>query len=242
MSNALNVITPEWDCPDNVIAYSSTRAGGVSMGDFSGLNVGAHVGDDLLFVKANRHQLPHNEKITWLEQVHGNKVVSLPSVDTTADAAVSSNRNFYCAIMTADCVPILLCDKDGTQVGAVHAGWKGLENNIIANAIRAFKCEPNNIMAWIGPAISQRCYEVDTSVASCFSTFDNVVKPSANQGKFLLDLPAIAQQQLQNSNVFSVTNSGLCTYSRQDLFYSHRFATHQNKKSTGRIVSVIGLS
>jgi copper oxidase (laccase) domain-containing protein len=119
---------------------------------------------------------------------------------------------------------------------------EGVRNNITANAICAFKCEPNNIMAWIGPAISQRCYEVDTNVASRFSAFDNVVQPSANQGKFLLDLPAIAEQQLQNANVFSVTQSALCTYSRQDLFYSHRFATHQNKRSTGRIVSVIGLS
>lgn len=212
------------------------------MGDFSGLNVGAHVGDDLLLVKANRHQLPHNDKITWLEQVHSNKVVSLPTVDTTADAAISESSNFYCAVMTADCVPVLLSNRTGTQVAAVHAGWKGLESGIIANTVHAFSCEPSEIIAWVGPAICGQCYEVDSQVANRFSAYPLAVTPSENQNKFLLNLPAIAEQQLANVKVTSVTQSGLCTYCQPDKFYSHRLATHQNKRSTGRIVSVIGLS
>ena len=140
ISPALDLVTPAWSCPSNVVAYTTTRSGGGSMGDFAGLNVGAHVGDDLLLVKANRSLIPNSEKITWLEQVHSNRVVSLPSADTTADAAYSSSKSHFCAVMTADCVPILLCDGSGQEVAAVHAGWKGLETNIIKNAVIAIRC------------------------------------------------------------------------------------------------------
>jgi len=104
ISSTLDLITPAWSCPANVVAYTTTRMGGTSIGDFAGLNVGAHVGDDLLLVKANRSLIPHSEKITWLEQVHSNRVVSLPSADTTADASYSSSTSHFCAVMTADCV------------------------------------------------------------------------------------------------------------------------------------------
>ena len=108
ISPALDLITPAWSCPANVVAYTTTRMGGTSIGDFAGLNVGAHVGDDLLLVKANRRLIPHSEKITWLEQVHSNRVVSLPSADTTADASYSSSTSHFCAVMTADCVPYFI--------------------------------------------------------------------------------------------------------------------------------------
>lgn len=211
------------------------------MGDFAGLNVGAHVGDDLLLVKANRSLIPHSEKITWLEQVHGNRVVSLPSVDTTADAAYSSSKSHFCAVMTADCVPILLCDESGEQVAAVHAGWKGLETNIITNAVGHFSCNANKLIAWIGPAISGACYEVDAQLASKFSHIDGAIANSTNKGKYLLDLPLVAQMQLQQTGVGDITQSNLCTYTDERRFYSHRRATHQNKRTTGRMVSVIGM-
>lgn len=241
ISPALDLVTPAWSCPSNVVAYTTTRSGGGSMGDFAGLNVGAHVGDDLLLVKANRSLIPHSEKITWLEQVHSNRVVSLPSADTTADAAYSSSKSHFCAVMTADCVPILLCDGSGQEVAAVHAGWKGLETNIIKNAVGQFSCDTHKLMAWIGPAISGACYEVDAQLASKFRHIKGVIADSPNEGKYLLDLPLIAQMQLQQAGVDIITQSNLCTYSDERRFYSHRRATHQNKRTTGRMVSVIGL-
>ncbi|WP_334021253.1 peptidoglycan editing factor PgeF [Alteromonas sp. S015] len=240
-SSTLEFITPAWSCPSNVVAYTTTRAGGTSIGDFAGLNVGAHVGDDLLLVKANRSLIPHSEKITWLEQVHSNRVVSLPSVDTMADASYSASKSHCCAVMTADCVPILLCDESGQEVAAVHAGWKGLESYIIKNTMSRFKCGPNKLIAWIGPAISGSCYEVDALLASKFRHIDGAVAKSSNKGKYLLDLPLVAQVQLQQEGVENVTQSNLCTYSDEPRFYSHRRATHQNKRSTGRMVSVIGI-
>ncbi|TKB02993.1 peptidoglycan editing factor PgeF [Alteromonas portus] len=241
LSSTLDLITPAWSCPSNIVAYTTTRKGGTSLGDFAGLNVGAHVGDDLLLVKANRSAIPHSNKITWLEQVHSNRVVSLPSADTTADAAHSSSVSHFCAIMTADCVPILLCDESGQEVAAVHAGWKGLDTNIIANTVRHFSCDANKLIAWIGPAISGSCYEVDAQLASKFRHVKGAIANSYNKGKYLLDLPLIAQMQLQQAGVNSITQSNLCTYTDEQRFYSHRRATHQNKRTTGRMVSVIGL-
>ncbi|BFT29776.1 purine nucleoside phosphorylase YfiH [Alteromonas sp. D210916BOD_24] len=238
---SLRLITPQWSCPDNVVAYTSTRKGGVSLGDFEGLNVGAHVGDNLSLVETNRQQLPHSEKIVWLEQVHGNRVVNLPTLHLKADASYSNSKAYFCAVMTADCVPVLLCDTKGTEVAAVHAGWKGLDNQIILHAIEQFDCKPCNIMAWIGPAICAKCYEVDAKVAGVFKNYTGAVSPGPEPEKFLLDLPLIAALQLTQAGVGSITQSHLCTYCQNELFYSHRRATHQNKKSTGRIVSVIGL-
>jgi hypothetical protein len=234
-------IEPHWSSPDNIVAYTSTRLGGVSLGDYHGLNVGAHVGDDLLLVKANRALLPQHEKLTWLEQVHSNRVVALPTIDTTADAAYSQSPNYHCAVMTADCVPILICNTKGTEVSAVHAGWKGLENGVIANAVCRFESAPSELLAWIGPAICKQCYEVDERVAGVFSSYPDALSTSDSVDKFLLDLPFIAQTQLNALGVDNVTQSELCTYCRNDLFYSHRYATHQGKRATGRIVSVIGI-
>ena len=241
ISPALDLITPAWSCPSNIVAYTTTRIGGTSVGDFAGLNVGAHVGDDLLLVKTNRSLIPHSEKITWLEQIHSNRVVSLPSADTTADASYSSLTSHFCAVMTADCVPILLCDGSGQEVAAVHAGWKGLESNIIKNAVAHFNSDANKLIAWIGPAISGACYEVDAQLASKFRHIKGAIAASCNEGKYLLDLPLVAQVQLQQAGVENITQSNLCTYTDEQRFYSHRRATHQNKRTTGRMVSVIGL-
>ena len=240
-SSTLEFITPAWSCPSNVVAYTTTRAGGTSIGDFAGLNVGAHVGDDLLLVKANRNLIPHSEKITWLEQVHSNRVVSLPSVDTTADAAYSSSKTHFCAVMTADCVPILLCDESGQEVAAVHAGWKGLETNIISSAVAHFESDAKKLIAWVGPAISCACYEVDAQLANKFRHINGAIANSINKDKYLLDLPLVTQIQLQQAGVENITQSNLCTYTDERRFYSHRRATHQNKRTTGRMVSVIGL-
>jgi YfiH family protein len=241
--------------PDNVVAYTSTRCGGVSgkalknnffqgagsTGDYLGLNVGAHVGDDIINVSQNRARLPYSERITWLEQRHGSTVVTLPSVSVIADASFSSSSAHFCAVMTADCVPVLISDRNGKEVAAIHAGWKGIEANIISNAVAYFSSKPSQLIAWIGPAICGQCYEVNETLAAKFLQYKNSVKPKTEADKYCLDLPHIANQQLTHIGVSQIEQSHLCTYCRSDWFYSHRKATHNKYAATGRIVSVIGL-
>jgi len=241
MKQLNKVITPAWECPKQIIAYTSTRIGGVSVGDYAGCNVGDHVGDNPDAVALNRASLPDAERIFWLNQVHGNHVVRLPSKDNQADAAYSNVKGHYCAVMTADCVPVLICDKKGTQVAAVHAGWKGLHLNIIQKAVALFSGQPSQLMAWIGPAICQRCYEVNRELAQLFSAYSGAIVAGDKPDKYWLDLPAVAQQQLSQLNVGHIVQSRLCTYCNNDTFYSHRYATHHQYANTGRIVSVIGL-
>lgn len=233
--------SPEWDAPENIIAYCTTREGGFSTGDYCGLNVGAHVGDNATVVEKNRAQLPYHQHIHWLNQVHGNNVLILPSTDVTADAAISRSTDAFCAVMTADCVPILLCNSEGTEVAAAHAGWKGLASGIIAATIENMESTPSSLFAWVGPSICGDHYEVPQPIVDSFSDYPEVVRPSVTADKYLLNLPAIAKQQLHNAGVSSVTMSNRCTYCESSTYYSHRYATHQGKEATGRFVSVIGL-
>lgn len=252
MSEFSSIITPSWRAPDNVIAYTSTRYHGVSEGAFAGCNVGLHVGDDPSAVKHNRASLLYAERINWLQQVHGNNVIHLPACDTHiidgsqqvaegADAAISSSDSHFCGVMTADCVPILLCDNAGTQVAAIHAGWQGLRLDIIAKCVTKFTAQPNALMAWIGPAICQQCYEVDGQLAETFSHYPGAIAAGASENKYQLNLPAIAEFQLLSLGVNQVEKSEYCTYCQPELFYSHRRATHEGLSATGRMVSVIGL-
>lgn len=241
------VILPDWPLPEGVIAYCSTRTIGDSKGTYGNCNVGDHVGDDPVVVANNRKRLPHADNIVWLQQVHGNTVIHLNDVSTpkgeplVADAAISSHPAHFCAVMTADCVPVLLCDKQGRQVAAVHAGWKGLHTNIIRQCIAEFNAPAHELTAWIGPAICQQCYEVDETLAHKFQGVPKAVVSGKRANKFQLDLPQVAQQQLAALGVHSVFNSQLCTYCNPQQFYSHRRATHTGDAPTGRIVSVIGL-
>jgi len=243
------MITPQWNNPKNVVAYTTSRDGSgcnnegvaASRGEFAQCNVGDHVGDDKDAVTLNRASLPYASAITWLNQVHGNHVITLPSAQTEGDAAFTTSTRHFCAVMTADCVPVLICDNAGKEVAAVHAGWKGLESEIISRTVSHFSSQASDLMAWIGPAICQHCYEVDAALAQRFADYPSAICQGANPTKFHLDLPAIAAQQLASLNVGTIINSQLCTYCNETQFYSHRRATHQGKSSTGRMVSVIGL-
>lgn len=236
----MTLISPQWALPANIFAYSTTRQGGISEGNYGELNVGNHVGDDVNRVVANRQQLPYAEKIVWLNQVHGDRSIVLPSAELDADAAISCTTDFACAVMTADCVPVLIADVNGQEVAAVHAGWKGLVNHIIAKTIAHMRTPAQQLTAWVGPAISQQHYEVPFAVSDQFSSWPQAVRPSGNEGKYLLDLPAIAAQQLQAAGLPCVVNAGLCTYANEHQFFSHRRATHQQQEQCGRQVSVIG--
>jgi len=241
MPSLAEIVVPQWQVPENILAYTSTRLGGVSHGDYGSNNVGDHVGDKASAVAINRANLPAANHITWLKQVHGNHVVTLPSETTEGDAAFTAQQGQCCAVMTADCVPILICDEAGTQVAAVHAGWKGLSLNIISKTIAHFSSPPTRLQAWVGPAICQQCYEVNEKLADTFAGFPNAIEKGKSDDKFQLNLPLIAETQLRSLNIGQVVQSNLCTYCDADRFYSHRRATHQGKQATGRIVSVIGL-
>lgn len=238
------LIYPEWPAPANVTAYSTTRSGGFSKGQYQGLNVGMHVGDDPQHVQANRNKLPGADKLVWLNQVHGThcKLLTAMTDDSPADASISRSPAKWCAVMTADCIPIVLCDRHGSEVAAIHAGWQGLANYIIGGVVAAMQSCTTDLIAWIGPAISGACYQVDATLAARFKDFPAAVSKDSTAGKFRLDLNYIAAAQLSAAGVPVIIQSGLCTYRQPHQFYSHRYAQHHHATPTGRIVTVIGLT
>lgn len=246
----LPVVTPNWQIADNIVAYTSVRAGGVSKGEYASMNLGAHVGDVDDAVTANRARLPigmHGNskgKIQWLNQVHGNTVVQAEHCDAVpdADALFTRQAGYFCAVMTADCVPVLLVDETATCVAAVHAGWKGLANRIIAKTIAAMTDTPRNLQAWIGPCISARHYQVGAELLDVFATEFPFACIQRGANDYALDLPAIAESQLKCLGVNAVWQSGLCTYEQDDLFFSYRRTGHNNKQDCGRMVSIIGIT
>ncbi len=154
------LIVPQWPMPDSVAACSSTRIGGVSLPPYDSLNLGAHCGDNLQHVEENRRRmfaaggLPSYP--VWLEQVHGTDVLTLdggPYPSKRADASYTRTPGTVCAVMTADCLPVLFCNRAGTEVAAAHAGWRGLCEGILEQTVARFADKAENIMAWLGPAI-----------------------------------------------------------------------------------------
>ncbi|GLS82570.1 peptidoglycan editing factor PgeF [Paraferrimonas haliotis] len=226
-------ITPNWNAPTRVKAYATTRVGGVSEGPYTGLNLGNHVGDSNEHVATNRwllaQQLSLPQPVPWLEQVHGTKVIQVPtqtqSSALTADGSYSRQSGAVCCVMTADCLPVLLCNAAGTQVAAIHAGWRGLANGVLRNGIDRFD-DPTEVIAWIGPAISQDYFEVGAEVRQRFlesidgsqAAFVN----SVNSGKYMANLPQLANLQLQSLGVLQISMSNLCTYAEPIRFYSYR--------------------
>lgn len=240
-SSPVPVIIPDWEAPEHVTAFTTTRQGGVSKPPFDSLNVAKHVGDHERDVDINRGLLNVNTPIHWLEQIHSNRIVQAGSDSYSADASFAISGDVACAVMTADCLPILLYCKQGDCVAAIHAGWRGLASGIIPHSIRKLPTQPGNLVAWIGPAISQANFQVGAEVVAHFTEFDNVISVSRDEDKYLVDMAEVAKQQLQQSGVQEVIKSGLCTYADDTRFFSHRRATHQGHTTTGRMVSVIAL-
>lgn len=239
-----NIYQPDWQIPKGVVAFSTTRLGGVSQSPYDSFNLGLHVNDVASDVLQNRQALPLSERVAWLNQIHSDQFVvlqDLPSEPVSADASLTQSKFLVCAVMTADCLPILLCDKEATVVSAIHAGWRGLASGIIENTLKAMPCDNNRLMAWIGPAISQQHFEVGEMVKDAFPYFPEAFQSSHNVDKFNADLPLIAQMILNNLGVNEVTLSARCTYQSVDTFFSHRHATHLGQSATGRQVSGIFL-
>lgn len=239
-------ITPDWPAPANVRALQTTRAGGVSMGRYAPLNLGDHVGDDPVAVARNRAILRADlpAEPVWLKQVHGNVVADADRAIgiAEADASMARQAGVVCAVMTADCLPLLLCDASGTVVCAVHAGWRGLAGGVIEAAVAAMKVAPASLMVWLGPAIGPQAFEVGEEVRQAFLAHDPAAqkafasRSSLTEQKWLADIYFLARQRLGLLGVTRVYGGGLCTFSDAEQFYSYR-----RDGATGRLASLIWL-
>lgn len=240
-------VTPDWPGPQSVSAFTTTRQGGVSRASWSGLNLADHVGDDPHTVAYNRALLTRSAKLPetprWLKQVNGTTVVSAAAIvagQTEADGVVTDQPRNVCAILTADCVPVLLCDRSGTWVAAAHAGWRGLTSGILEATIAALAAPENELLAWLGPAISARHFEVGNEVREIFVQQNPRTAHAfsmAREGRWWADLYRLARQQLVDLGIHEVYGGTLCTYADPRRFYSFR-----RDGMTGRMASVIWLS
>ena len=225
-------ITPEWPAPARVRAVSTTRRGGMSRGVFSSLNLGAHVGDDATAVAENRRRLISalglQDGLIWLEQVHGKEVARLTSgmVKTRADAAVTERPRTACVVMTADCLPVLICDRVGSRIAAAHAGWRGLNAGILEATVAAMGAGASELMAWLGPAIGPRAYEVGDELRRVFIEHDpeatKAFIPGRSAGKWWCDLYELARQRLQSVGLSAIYGGRFCTYTDSERFFSFR--------------------
>ncbi len=234
-------IVPDWPAPRGVRALITTRAGGVSRGPFAGLNLGLRSGDAIEDVTRNRaslrQQLPANPQ--WLRQVHGTSVVEAGATEQSpeADAVFARLSGAVCAVLTADCLPVLLCDEGGSVVAAAHAGWRGLCAGVIEQTLRAMDRSPAALLAYLGPAIGPAAYEVGAEVRQAFLAADPEAEGAfapGKPGKFYADLYALARQRLARSGVQRIYGGAYCTFTERERFYSYR-----RDGATGRMASLI---
>ena len=235
---------PEWNVPSNIKSIQTQRSSGSSSGRFSSFNLSYDVGDEIASVRSNLLKLSSNlpSNPCWLNQIHGNNVIELPCNKNllTVDASFTSQKKIVCAVRTADCLPILLTNVDGDFVSAIHAGWRSLASGIIENTLNKVKSK-SQIIAWLGPSISESSYEVGEQVYDIFTQNDPDSKcgfKKLRTNKYLLDLPKIALVKLRKRGVTKLFGAGVdesfCTYRDNDSFYSYR-----RDGSTGRMATLI---
>jgi len=243
-TNSLPGFVPDWPAPPRVRSLQTTRSGGVSPAPYASLNLGDHVGDAPAHVAANRALLRAGlpGEPLWLQQVHGTRVADADSATTgrEADGVVARRPGSVCAIMTADCLPVLLCDRDGTVVGAAHAGWRGLAAGVLENTVAAMGVAPERLLAWLGPAIGPQAFEVGPEVRDAFEKADprasQAFVPGASTGKYLADIYALARLRLQAAGVREIHGGGLCTVGDAASYFSYR-----RDRVCGRMASLIWL-
>jgi len=233
-------LIPDWPAPARVKALVTTRAGGVSVAPFDSLNLGDHVDDDPEAVTENRRRLTDQFAIrpAWLQQVHGIAVVEAdPTRVATADASWTATPGIACTAMTADCLPVLFCNRAGTRVAAAHAGWRGLANGVLEATLDSLATPADEILAWFGPAIGPQAFEVGPEVREAFiAHLPQAVQafvPSHNAGKFLADIYALARLRLAARGVSAVYGGGLCTVT------DPRFFSYRRSPRTGRFASLV---
>ncbi len=233
----------QWPAPDNIRACFSTRLEGSSLPPYDSFNVGDHVGDDSHAVAGNRRhlqQLTHVSGITWLCQIHGTAVVNVPLTDDNNneyDACTTHQTGHACCVMTADCLPVFFCNQQGSQVAVAHAGWRGLWAGVLQNTAATF-ANTADIIAYLGPAISQSAFEVGDDVRDAYilqdSTFAEFFIPAVRQGHWQADLYGIARYTLAREGVTAIYGGQYCTYSDSERFFSYR-----RDGVTGRMANLI---
>ena len=251
MSRIEHYIVPDWPAPANIHAATTLRTGGVSEGQYFSFNPAQHVGDDRELVKQNRQIISEVLKLpsepVWLDQLHSSRVVeatNLPGQLQQADASFTSVAGVVCAVMTADCLPLLVCSKDGLSVAAIHAGWRGLLAGVISNKVLALKntvvtsCVNNkDFLVWLGPAIGPSCFEIGSEVRDAFLKksidYASAFKELGND-KWLADIYQLARIELFALGVDDVYGGALCTFTESDRFYSYR-----RDSQTGRMATLI---
>ncbi len=236
-------IYPNWPAPATVLAVTTTRQGGCSAPPYESFNLAMHVGDNPQTVAANRaclHGVPNTT--AWLNQTHGTTCTRLPGAEQAeADAAWTNTPGQVCAVLTADCLPVLFCDRRGTRVAAAHAGWRGLAAGVLEATVAAMDCAPADLLAWLGPAIGPQRFEVGAEVRAAFTDRNPAThaafRAHHRPGHWLADLYAIARLNLRQVGVTAVYGGDFCTYSEPQRFFSFR-----RDGVTGRMASLIWLA
>lgn len=241
-------VRPRWPAPPNIRALCTTRFGGVSHPPWASLNLGDHVGDDSAHVQGNRKKLASAcnlspEAFGWLNQVHGTNAVALPAspegLIPEADASYTETAGVVCAILSADCLPVILCDYDGTTVAAAHAGWRSLAGGVLENLVVQLGLPGHRLMAWLGPAIGPDVFEVGPEVKAAFvahspQAAEAFSMAGARSGHYLADIYLLARQRLEAMGVEQIFGGGFCTVTDSQRFYSYR-----RDGQTGRMATII---
>jgi len=236
-------ITPNWSAPKNIFACTTTRIGGVSKPPYESFNLASHVGDDPADVEQNRAKLRYALKLPaepmWLTQTHSTSAVSLdsPNPDLNADASYTTKPNIVCAVLTADCLPLLLCNKQGTEVAAIHAGWQGLQAGVIEATLDKINTPGQDLLVWLGPAIGPAAFQVKDDVHESFLAKDHgadLAFQKYNNDTWLGNMYLLAKRRLHARGVTNIYGGEFCTYNDPKRFYSFR-----RDGVTGRMGSII---
>lgn len=232
----------DWPAPAGIRTWQTLRDGGVSTGAWSSMNLADHVDDATEAVARNRERLVRLLELpsepVWLEQVHGTRILNADQSEAgPADGAVTSEPGTVLAIMTADCLPVLMTTRDGKHAGVAHAGWRGLAAGVLENLIAAFGCAPDQLLAWLGPAIGQDAFEVGGEVRAAFVDRDSraaaAFEPNAHE-RWQADLHRLARDRLQQAGIVDVFGSPQCTFADPGRYFSHR-----REAPCGRMASLI---
>ncbi|WP_088332118.1 peptidoglycan editing factor PgeF [Lacimicrobium sp. SS2-24] len=235
-----HLIIPDWPAPANVRAVSTTRECGFSQAPYRSFNLALHVGDKPERVLRNRQMLPASQQIIWLSQVHGNDVVTLEpgsKQQQKADASITTVPGVSCAVMTADCLAVLFCHKQGKAVAAAHAGWRGLASGVLENTLKRLPGSSGDYLVWLGPAIGQKAFEVGAEVKKAFPESPSAFVKTSGEGKYLADIYTIASERLRRAGVAAIFGKEQCTFSNPAKFFSYR-----REGITGRMASLIWLT
>jgi YfiH family protein len=237
-------INPDWPAPDNIKAFTTLRFDGHSQPPFDSFNLSTREPADTKDALANRQQLKQelglNNEPVWISQVHGTKAIQADACSKTgpeADASYTREPNTICAVLTADCLPLLVCNKTGTEVAAIHAGWKGLQAGVIEATLAELSSPAEDCLVWLGPGMGPKAFEVRDDVRDLFLAADPQAEQafkSINEHQWLCDIYALAKQRLHKLGVTNIYGGDRCTYTESENFYSYR-----RNPVTGRMASLI---